>query len=126
MFAQIAANKDDHGKFCEQFGKCLNIGFQEDSANRETMAELLTFRTSQSGNEQISLKEYVGRMKKNQTDIFCITFESLAVVSTTPVMELANKKRCDVLYMVDPLEENAVQQLKDFDGQKLKSALNED
>ena len=108
MFVRIAANKDDYGKFCEQFGKCLNIGFQEGTANRETMAELLTFKTSQSGNEQISLKEYVGLTKTNQTDNFCITFESLAVVSTTPVMELVNKKRFDVLYMVDLLEENAV------------------
>ena len=96
MFAQIAANKDDYGKFYEQFGICLKIGFQEDPANRVTMVELLTFKMSQSGNEQIRLKEYVGRMKRNRTDIYCITFESLAV--------LVNKKRFDVLYVVDPLK----------------------
>ena len=80
---------------------------------------MLTFKASQSDNEQISWKEYLGRTKKNQTYIYRITFESFAVVSTTPVTELVNKKR-------DLLKENAVQQLKDFDGQKLKSALNGD
>ena len=74
----------------------FEIGFQEDPANRVTMAELLTFKMSQSGNEQIRLMEYFGRMKRGQTDIYCITFEILAV--------LVNKKRFDVLYVVDPLK----------------------
>ena len=122
MFAQIATNRDDYGKFFEQFGKCFKTGFWEDPANGGTMAELLMFKASQSGNEQISWKEYVGRTKKNQTYTYRTTFESLAVVSTTPVTEPVNKKRFGCVVG----EENAVQQLKDFDGQKLKSALNED
>ena len=63
-------------------------------ANGVTMAVLLTFKVSQSGNEQIGVMEHIGRMKRNQTDIYCITFESLAV--------LVNKKSFDVLYLVDP------------------------
>merc|ERR1719487_1728365 len=61
MFAEIAEKKDDYKKFYEQFGKCLKLGVHEDSTNRTKVAELLRFNTSKSGDEQISLKEYVDR-----------------------------------------------------------------
>ena len=95
--AQIAANRDDYGKFLEQFDKCLKTGFLEDPANGGTMAELLMFKASQSGNEQISWKEDVGGTEKNQTYIYRITFESLAVVSTTPVTDPVTRSVLDVL-----------------------------
>ena len=63
MFAEIAEKKDDYKKFYEAFGKCLKLGVHEDSTNRTKIAELLRFHTSKSGDEQISLKEYVDRMK---------------------------------------------------------------
>merc|ERR1712217_54181 len=59
MFAEIAEKKDEYKKFYEQFGKCLKLGVHEDSTNRTKVAELLRFHTSKSGDEQISLKEYV-------------------------------------------------------------------
>ena len=55
--------KDDYKKFYEAFGKCLKLGVHEDSTNRTKIAELLRFHTSKSGDEQVSLKEYVDRMK---------------------------------------------------------------
>eukprot|EP00411_Alexandrium_monilatum_P056532 CAMPEP_0175425314 /NCGR_PEP_ID=MMETSP0095-20121207/49236_1 /TAXON_ID=311494 /ORGANISM="Alexandrium monilatum, Strain CCMP3105" /LENGTH=126 /DNA_ID=CAMNT_0016724643 /DNA_START=12 /DNA_END=388 /DNA_ORIENTATION=+ len=73
MFAEIAEKKDDYKKFYEQFGKCLKLGVHEDSTNRTKVAELLRFHTSKSGDEQISLKEYVDRMKEGQNDIYYIT-----------------------------------------------------
>merc|ERR1712122_172237 len=66
MFAEIGEKKDDYKKFYEQFGKCLKLGIHEDSTNRTKIAELLRFSTSKSGDEQISLKEYVDRMKKGR------------------------------------------------------------
>merc|ERR1711972_703416 len=125
MFAEIAEKKDDYKKFYEQFGKCLKLGVHEDSTNRTKVAELLRFHTSKSGDEQISLKEYVDRMKEGQNDIYYITGESIAVVSSSPFLENLRKKGLEVLYMVDPVDEYAVQQLKEFDGKKLKSTTKE-
>merc|ERR1712136_315719 len=125
MFAEIAEKKDDYKKFYEQFGKCLKLGIHEDSTNRAKIAELLRLSTSKSGDEQISLKEYVDRMKEGQNDIYYITGESIAVVSSSPFLENLRKKGLEVLYMVDPVDEYAVQQLKEFDGKKLKSTTKE-
>merc|ERR1711977_214032 len=125
MFAEIAEKKDDYKKFYEQFGKCLKLGVHEDSTNRTKIAELLRFHTSKSGDEQISLKEYVDRMKEGQNDIYYITGESIAAVSSSPFLETLRKKGLEVLYMVDPVDEYAVQQLKEFDGKKLKSTTKE-
>ena len=92
--------KDDYKKFYEAFGKCLKLGVHEDSTNRTKIAELLRFHTSKSGDEQISLKEYVDRMKEGQNDIFYITGESVAAVSSSPFLETLRKKGIEVLYMV--------------------------
>merc|ERR1712185_534660 len=125
MFAEMGEKKDDYKKFYEQFGKCLKLGIHEDSTNRTKIAELLRYQTSKSGDEQISLKEYVDRMKEGQNDIYYITGESVTCVSSSPFLESLRKKGLEVLYMVDPVDEYAVQQLKEFDGKKLKSVTKE-
>merc|ERR1712002_1153416 len=125
MFAEIAEKKDDYKKFYEQFGKCLKLGVHEDWTNRTKIAELLRWHTSKSGDEQISLKEYVDRMKEGQQDIYYITGESIVAVSSSPFLETLRKKGLEVLYMVDPVDEYCVQQLKEFDGKKLKSTTKE-
>merc|ERR1712139_340373 len=121
----IAEKKNDYKKFYEQFGKCLKLGIHEDSTNRTKIAELLRYQTSKSGDESISLKEYVDRMKEGQQDIFYITGESVAQVSSSPFIETLRKKGFEVLYMVDPIDEYGVQQLKEYDGKKLKSVAKE-
>merc|ERR1712087_900201 len=125
IFAEIAEKKDDYKKFYEQFGKCLKLGVHEDSTNRTKVAELVRYHTSKSGDEQISFKEYVDRMKEGQSDIYYITGESIAAVSSSPFIEALRKKGLEVLYMVDPVDEYAVQQLKEFEGKKLKSVTKE-
>merc|ERR1712178_227927 len=125
MFAEIAEKKDDYKKFYEQFSKNLKLGIHEDSTNRTKVAELLRFQTSKSGDESISLKEYVDRMKEGQNDIYYITGESIAAVSASPFLENLKKKGYEVLYMVDPIDEYCVQQLKEFEGKKLKSTTKE-
>merc|ERR1712032_1706006 len=125
MFAEIAEKKDDYKKFYEQFSKNIKLGIHEDSTNRAKVAELMRYHTSKSGDEQISLKEYVDRVKEGQNDIFYITGESIAAVSSSPFLEALRKKGLEVLYMVDPIDEYAVQQLKEFDGKKLKSTTKE-
>merc|ERR1712139_717857 len=125
MFTEISEKKDDYKKFYEQFSKNLKLGIHEDSTNRNKVAELLRYNSSKSGDEQISLKEYVDRMKEGQNDIYYITGESIAQVSSSPFLEDLRKKGLEVLYMVDPVDEYAVQQLKEFDGKKLKSTTKE-
>merc|ERR1711959_450577 len=125
MFTEISEKKDDYKKFYEQFSKNLKLGIHEDSTNRNKIAELMRYNTSKSGDEQISLKEYVDRMKEGQNDIYYITGESIAAVSSSPFLETLRKKGLEVLYMVDPVDEYAVQQLKEFDGKKLKSTTKE-
>merc|ERR1712057_13021 len=125
MFNEIAEKKDDYKKFYEQFSKNLKLGIHEDSTNRAKLADLLRYQTSKSGDESISLKEYVDRMKEGQNDIYYITGESIAQVSSSPFLEALRKKGIEVIYMVDPIDEYGVQQLKEFDGKKLKSTTKE-
>jgi molecular chaperone HtpG len=125
MFAEIQENQEDYKKFYEQFSKNLKLGIHEDQANRTKLADLLRFHTSKSGEDLISFKDYVQRMKENQKDIYYITGESRAQVANSPFLEALRKRGLEVLYLVDPIDEYMVQQLKDYDGKKLKSCSKE-
>ena len=125
MFAEIAENQEDYKKFYEQFSKQLKLGIHEDSANRSKVADLLRFNTSKSGDELISLKEYIARMKEGQQSIFYITGESKAAVASSPFLEGLRQRGYEVLYLVDPIDEYMVQQMKEYEGKKLVSCTKE-
>jgi len=125
VFQEISEDKDNFKKFYEQFGKNLKLGIHEDSVNRTKLAELLRYHSSASGDEMTSLKDYVTRMKENQKDIYFITGESKEQVAQSAFVERVKNRGFEVLYMTEPIDEYAIQQLKEYDGKKLVSVTKE-
>lgn len=125
LLQEVADNEEDFKKFYEQFGKNLKLGIHEDSANREKLSSFLRYHSSKSGEELTTLKDYVARMKEGQKDIYFITGESRASVAASPFVESLRKRGYEVLYMVDPIDEYVIQQLKEYDGKKLKNCSKE-
>merc|ERR1719498_2137218 len=125
MFTELMENQEDYKKFYEQFSKNLKLGIHEDTTNRGKLADLLRFNTSKSGEDLISFKDYIARMKEGQKSIYYITGESKAAVAASPFLEGLRKRGYEVLYLVDPIDEYMVQQLKEYDGNKLVSCTKE-
>merc|ERR1711923_631099 len=119
LIEDLAEDKENYKKFYEQFGKNVKLGIHEDSTNRKKLSDFLRYYSSTSGDEYTSLKDYVSRMKENQKDIYYITGESKESVQNSAFVERVKKRGYEVIYMIDPIDEYSVQQLKEYEGKNL-------
>ncbi len=109
-------------KFWEAFGQVLKEGLYSDFENKDRLSEIVRFKTVQSGDGFMGLKEYAANMKPDQEFIYYITGDNLSTLINSPHLEALKEKEYDVLIMTDPVDEWVVQSLTEFDGKKLKSA----
>jgi molecular chaperone HtpG len=119
-----AASEADKGKFAKfygEFGAVLKEGLGEDFANRERLAKLLRFASTESDTVSVSLADYKARMKEGQDAIYYITGETLAAAKNSPQLEIFRKKGIEVLLMTDRVDEWALSYLTEFDGTPLQS-----
>jgi len=119
MFIEISNDCDDYSKFYEAFSKNIKLGVHEDSQNRSKLAELLRFRSSKVDEETVSFKDYIARCLPKQKKIYYIIGESTEVLKKSPFIEKLLYNDIEVIYMIDPMDEYCMQQLKEFEGYKL-------
>lgn len=128
LIEDLAKNEDDEEKekfktFYREFGQVLKEGVGEDFANRERIAKLLRFVTTQSESDEptISLETYIQRMKDGQEKIYFVTADNLKAAKNSPHLEVFRKKGIEVLLLSDRVDEWLVTNLSEFNGKALQS-----
>lgn len=114
---------EKYQQFWQEFGKVIKEGPGEDFANREQIAKLLRFASTDKDTDEqtVSLIDYVERMKAGQDNIYYITADSFAAAKNSPHLEVFRKKGIEVLLMFDRVDEWLVSSLTEFEGKQLKS-----
>ena len=119
MMSEISAIPDQWKSFYDAFANNIKLGVHEDTKNREKFIELLRFNSSNSESDFTSFKEYVSRMKEGQNKIYYVTSDNLKAAKSSPFIEQLIKKKLEVLYLVDTIDEYMIQSIKDYDGKQL-------
>ena len=129
LLESMAKNKpEDYASFWKTFGQVMKEGPIEDSANKERIAKLLRFNSTESDDtdQTVSLEDYVSRMKETQEKIYFITAESHVAAKNSPHLEVFKKKGIEVLLLSDRVDEWLVSHLTELDGKPLQSILRGD
>lgn len=128
LIEDLAKKEDEEGKekyktFYQEFGQVLKEGVGEDYANRQRIAKLLRFITTQSDTEEpsVSLDTYLQRMKEGQDKIYYVTSDNLKAAKNSPHLEVFRKKGIEVLLLSDRVDEWLVTNLTEFEGKALQS-----
>jgi molecular chaperone HtpG len=114
-------DKAKYGKFYAEFGAVLKEGLGEDFSNRDRLAKLLRFASTNSDAVTVSFADYKARMKEGQEAIYYITADTLAAAKNSPQLEVFRKKGIEVLLMADRVDEWALNYLHEFEGTPLQS-----
>lgn len=124
LLSDLAANnREKYATFWQEFGRALKEGMLEDHANRESLTKLLRFASTASSNEthDVSLEDYVARMKEGQEKIYYITADSYAAAKDSPLLEIFKKKGVEVLFFSDPVDLLLEPELPEFNGKRFQS-----
>ena len=124
LLTDLAANnKEKYATFWKEFGRALKEGLLEDHANHESITKLLRFASTASTSEtqDVTLEDYVARMKEGQDKIYYITADSYTAAKDSPLLEIFKKKGIEVLFFSDPVDLLLEPELPEFNGKKLQS-----
>jgi|TARA_B100000745_G_C20138891_1_gene390409 molecular chaperone HtpG len=116
-------DKEKYASFWKEFGQVLKEGPAEDFSNRENIAKLLRFSSTETDkdDQSVSLDDYISRMKEGQDKIYFITAESFAAAKNSPHLEIFRKKGIEVLLMSDRVDDWLMSHLNDYDGKSFQS-----
>ncbi len=124
MLNDLANNeKEKYATFWKEFGRALKEGLAEDPGNQETIAKLLRFASTQNATDvqDVSLDDYIGRMKEGQDKIYYISADSYAAAKDSPLLEIFKKKGVEVLLLSDPVDYLMGLELREFKGKQIQS-----
>lgn len=124
MLSKMAKNEpEQYEKFWQEFGQVIKEGPAEDFENREKIAKLLRFATTHNdtATQDVSLDEYIARMKEGQKYIYYVTADSFSAAKNNPQLEIFRKKDIEVLLLYDRVDEWMTSHLDEYDGKTIKS-----
>jgi molecular chaperone HtpG len=124
LLAELAQNDPEkYAAFWREFGATLKEGITDDYGNRDEIAKLLRFTSTNSATDaaDVSLRDYVGRMKENQEHIYYLLAPSPAAAVASPHLEAFRKKGVEVLLLTEDVDNWVLSNLREFEGKRLQS-----
>ncbi|MGJ9417479.1 molecular chaperone HtpG [Massilia sp. CMS3.1] len=115
--------KDKYVTFWKEFGQVLKEGIGEDATNKDRVAKLLRFASTQNelDEQTVSFADYIGRMKEGQDKIYYVTADNFNAAKNSPHLEIFRKKGVEVLLLTDRVDEWMLSFLTEFEGKELTS-----
>ncbi len=119
----MADDAEKYATFWQNFGPVLKEGIAEDNSNKTRIAKLLRFASTHTDSEKqdVSLDDYISRMKPGQDKVYFVTAETFAAAKHSPHLEVFRKKGIEVLLLSDRVDEWLVAHLTEYEGKQLQS-----